>query len=335
MAKVQQEVIVGVFADREKAQQAVNQLRAAGFREDQIGVAARDGKKVKGATKVKGEGTKVEEGAVAGLAAGAGVGALWGLGIVAGILPAIGPAIAGGTLAAILSSTAAGAAVATLAGALIGLGIPEEEAEFYEKEFQSGKIIVTVKAGRRTAKAREILSRHGAYDIKSREETRSVTTRTGTLRGRTSKPRTTLGTKATRTVTHKEGEKTIPVKEEEIQVKKRPVKTGEVRVRKEVHVEPRTVEVPVTSEEVVIERRPAGRRAAGSNINPAGEEIHIPVSSEQVHIEKRPVVTEEVTVGKRKVSGTRRVSSSVRKEKVRVEKQGNPKVDENISVRNR
>jgi hypothetical protein len=56
--------------------------------------------------------THAAEGAVTGVAAGAGVGALWGLGILAGVLAAIGPAIAGGTLAAILSSAAAGAAMA-------------------------------------------------------------------------------------------------------------------------------------------------------------------------------------------------------------------------------
>ena len=54
--------------------------------------------------------THAKEGAIAGVAAGAGVGALWGLGILAGVLPGIGTAIAGGTLAAILSSAAAGAA---------------------------------------------------------------------------------------------------------------------------------------------------------------------------------------------------------------------------------
>ena len=62
------------------------------------------------------------------------MGALWGLGILAGIVPAIGPAIAGGTLAAILSSAAAGAATAGVAGALIGLGIPEDEAKRGEEK---------------------------------------------------------------------------------------------------------------------------------------------------------------------------------------------------------
>src|SRR5262245_38918665 len=146
MATTQHTLVVGVFESRDRAQQAVNELRRLGFREEQIGVAARDGGTVKGATKVKKGGTRVEDGAAVGLAAGAGVGALWGVGIMAGMLPAIGPAIAGGALATILSSAAAGAATATVAGALIGLGIPEEEARYYEEEFKAGRIIVTVHA---------------------------------------------------------------------------------------------------------------------------------------------------------------------------------------------
>jgi len=53
---------------------------------------------------------------------------------------------AGGTLAAILASAAGGAAAAGIAGALVGLGIPEDEAKHYDSEFQAGRTIVTVKA---------------------------------------------------------------------------------------------------------------------------------------------------------------------------------------------
>ena len=43
---------------------------------------------------------------------------------------------------------------------------------------------------------------------------------------------------------------------------------------------------------------------------------------EQVRVEKTPVVKEEVTVGKRQVHETEQVGGTVRKEEVRVEKQG-------------
>jgi uncharacterized protein (TIGR02271 family) len=106
----------------------------------------------------------------------------------------------------------------------------------------------------------------------------------------------------------------IQVREEELQARKQLVETGEVRVRKEVVTEHRTLEVPVQREVVVIERHaPTGVLV---------EEIRIPVSEEQVTLEKRPVVKEVVTVGKRVVQGTERVGGEVRKEVVRVERAG-------------
>ena len=152
---------IGVFEDHAQADRAVEELRRAGFRSDQIGVASKDPNA--GATTEKG--SHVLGGAVAGAAAGAGVGGLVALGILAGVIPGIGPAIAAGTLGVILANAAGGAAIAGLAGALIGLGIPEDEAKHYEGEFKAGRTIVTVKdtAGRNN-EAWTILQRFGAYN---------------------------------------------------------------------------------------------------------------------------------------------------------------------------
>ena len=51
---------------------------------------------------------------------------------------------------------------------MTGLGVSEEEARFYEQEFNSGRAIVAVKAGPRAAEAAEILRRHGGYDLQNR-----------------------------------------------------------------------------------------------------------------------------------------------------------------------
>ena len=297
---------VGVFEDRQHAQQAVNELRRAGFREDQIGVAVRDGQSVEGAKDVHGKGSKAAVGAATGVAAGAGIGALWGIGIIAGLLPAIGPAIAGGTLATILSSAAAGAAAAGLAGALIGLGIPEEEAKYYESEFQSGRTIVTVRAEDRYDEAVRILQRYHGHDYAGRAGV--------TASGQAACA--TTGAAATRSV---------QAQEEVLHPRKETVDKGEVRVRKEVHTEKKTLQVPVTREEVVIERHPASGRPASASDIKAGEEIRIPVREEEVHVEKQPVVKEEVVVGKKQVKDTKQVSGTVRKEEIKVETTG--KVD--------
>jgi hypothetical protein len=171
---------IAIFDDRAHAQRAIEQLKLAGFTEREIGVTARDTADADVDVDVAdgGKKTHAKEGAIAGVAAGASVGALWGLGILAGVLPGIGTAIAGGTLAAILSSAAAGAATAGIAGTLIGLGIPEEEAKYYDREFQAGRVVVTVDAGARFQEAQSILVRNSGRDMLTAPERAAAVART-------------------------------------------------------------------------------------------------------------------------------------------------------------
>ena len=287
--------VVGVFRDSAQAQQAVRALKQAGFTDEQIGVMSQDTGSAAVAAH-KDTGTRAGEGAAVGAAAGAGIGALWALGIAAGVLPGIGPVIAGGLLASVLASAAGGAAVAGLVGALVGLGIPEAEAKYYEGEFKAGRTLVTVRAASRSAEAWSILHSHGAYAADTASGART------------------------------EGGQTMEVREEHLHATKQPVETGEVRLRKEVVTEQQTLQVPVTREEVVIERHPVGGHATSSADIRPGEEIRIPVREEKVEVHKDVVVKEEVSVGKRVVSDTEQVSGTVRKEQVKVEKEGDVEV---------
>src|SRR5512135_2742886 len=171
MTTEQRSTVVGVFEDRRQADTAINELRQAGFREDQIGVATRraEGETLEATTAE--EGSRAGTGAITGALAGAGLGGLVGLGVIAGVIPVIGPVIAGGTLAAILANAAGGAAIGGLVGALAGSGIPEEEARYYQGEFEAGRTIVTVKADGRYDEAVTILRRHGAYDMQTAART--------------------------------------------------------------------------------------------------------------------------------------------------------------------
>lgn len=158
----QRTTVVGVFQEPRNAQRCVADLRQAGFQDAELGVASPERKDL-GLVKADSKESHAEEGAVAGLLAGAGLGAAWGIGIAAGVLPMIGPVIAGGTLAAIAASAALGAAAASVAGALIGLGIPEDEAAYYEEEFKAGRTLVTVKAGSRYDDATGIIRHWGGH----------------------------------------------------------------------------------------------------------------------------------------------------------------------------
>jgi hypothetical protein len=141
----------------------VDEVRRAGFRENQIGFVSRGEDNEVPTAVDETSNTLAAEGAMAGALAGAGVGGLVGLGILAGVIPVVGPAIAAGTLGTILLNAAGGAAIASVAGALIGLGIPEEEASYYEGEIKAGRYLVTVHADGRYEEAWNILQRHGAY----------------------------------------------------------------------------------------------------------------------------------------------------------------------------
>lgn len=343
MAMQQKRAVIGVFTDSAKAQRAVRELRDAGFTDDQIGVVGRDSQ---GTTTGKdGDADDADsyaaEGAATGVAAGAGLGALWGLGILAGVMPIIGPAIAGGALAAVLTSAAAGAAAAGLAGALVGMGIPKEDAEYYESEFKAGRTIVTVTAPGREHEVNAIFQRYGAYD-------RSTAPMSGTTTGEACHVGTTHQTAAQSSSqrlgatsgTHSasalhsgttssnlaSGQKTVQAVEEELQVRKQPSsKAGEVNVRKEVHTEHKTIDVPVTREEVVVERTtPTSRKAATGDFK--NEEIRVPIHEEEIRVEKVPVVKEEVSVRKRQVQGTEQVSADLRKEEIKIDKEGDARV---------
>ena len=151
-------VVVAALADPLEARECVEDLRAAGFSEDEIGLVAPDDDLDR---EEVAEHSMVAEGSVVGAVAGAGLGSLWGVAIAVGFLP-MGPVIAGGLLASLLVTAATGAALGSLAGALVGLGVPEEEAAHYEQKLHEGHVVITVKAEGRSEQALAILRRHNA-----------------------------------------------------------------------------------------------------------------------------------------------------------------------------
>jgi uncharacterized protein (TIGR02271 family) len=123
-----------------------------------------------------------------------------------------------------------------------------------------------------------------------------------------------------------EDQEHIELREEELRAEKERVKAGEVRLRKEVVEEEKTLQVPVTHEEVVVEKRPvSGRRPAEGRIG-EDEEIRIPLTEDEVRVEKTPVVREEVSLKKQQVQDTERVSETVRREEAWVDSAGDARV---------
>ncbi len=71
-------------------------------------------------------------------------------------------------MAGILAASLGGAAIGVAVGALISIGIPEEEARHYQKELEAGRTVITVKAQSGYANALQILRRNGAHGTTTR-----------------------------------------------------------------------------------------------------------------------------------------------------------------------
>ena len=169
--------VVGVFENRGRAEQAIEALERAGFRDDQIGIVT-PSLEAPGAGGAAGE---AGPGAGEGMATGGITGGVLGglLGAAASLLlPGIGPVLAGGILATTLGGAALGAAAGGLMSALTGMGVPEEEAHYYEGEFRSGHTIVTVKTNGRSQEAADILRDFGAHDAHTARDAAPRTERT-------------------------------------------------------------------------------------------------------------------------------------------------------------
>lgn len=155
MVMEQHLVVVGVFDDQAQARQAIEELRRAGFSDDEIGYLTR-------ATTAESndeERADVTTGAAGGGVIGGVLGAAAAL-----LIPGFGPAVAGGILIATLGGVVLGAAAGSIYTALVSLGVPERDASFYQQELQAGRTIVTVKSDGGEEQALAILRHHGAYN---------------------------------------------------------------------------------------------------------------------------------------------------------------------------
>lgn len=152
--------IAGLFHDRASAEQAIRELRNAGFPAEAIGVALRDRTAQDELVADTGAGSATAAGLVGGGLLGGLVGYLVGIGAL--LIPGVGPIVAGGALAATLAGAGIGAGAGGLLGALADMDVPEEEARHFETGFQRGDALVTVKAGNKVMQAMQILEHYGA-----------------------------------------------------------------------------------------------------------------------------------------------------------------------------
>ena len=164
--------VFGIYRDRRHAEQAVDALRAAGFRNSDVSVLLPDNVGSKDFAHEKG--TKAPEGTATGAASGGVLGGAlgWLAGIGALAIPGVGPFIAAGPIMGALAGAGVGGAVGGLVGALVGMGIPEYEAKRYEGRVRQGGVLLSVHADNSdwVKRAKDLLRDTGAEDVSSSGE---------------------------------------------------------------------------------------------------------------------------------------------------------------------
>lgn len=355
------QTVVGLFDHFDEAQAVVRDLEGAGFTRDSISIVGNDSsgeyaKQYGGGDKMND--TPAEQagsGAVGGTAVGAGLGILAGLAALA--IPGVGPIIAAGPLAAALGAgaatvagaTALGAGIGAASGALVGplvdAGIPRPEAEVYNEGVRRGGTLVTVRTNDRqdAEEASDIMSRHNVIDI----DDRSAQYQTGgwkydqkaepytadqlnTFRTSTvdttpvATPARTDTTATARTLDTNE-DAVLPVIEEELQVGKRQVDRGAVRVRTYITERPVEENIRLREERVNVERRPVDREVSTADVDAFKEQtFEMRETAEEAVVSKRARLVEEVVIHKDAQERTETIRDTVRRQDV--------DVDENASV---
>jgi uncharacterized protein (TIGR02271 family) len=105
----------------------------------------------------------------------------------------------------------------------------------------------------------------------------------------------------------------LDLREEELDINTYRVETGDVTLHKDIVEEERSVDVPVSHDQVIIEQRTVDHKPTDEPIT-ADETVHIPVTAEKIDVEKHTVVTGEISAHKRSVQETEQVHEVLRKE---------------------
>ena len=186
----------------------------------------------------------------------------------------------------------------------------DDDSRDYEREVSNGRPVVSVETSQDNMdRATEIMNRWGAINIERDGQS-------GTER----KPSAGRTEQAT-------GGRSIPVVEEELQVGKRAVNRGGVRVYSRVVDQPVEEKVTLREEHVNVERRPVDRPVtAADEANLRDQTIEVLETAEEPVVSKRAHVVEEIAVNKETTERTETVRDNVRRTEVNVD---------NVNDRNR
>jgi uncharacterized protein (TIGR02271 family) len=352
--------VVGLFDERAAAKAAVRELLGEGFTRGDIGMMAKrldDEPRDVEVEYVEEDGHEQVEDMAKGAGKGAAIGGAAGLllSLSALAIPGIGPVLAAGPLAALIAGAGVGATAGGLISGLTRLGLNDDDADTYAEGLRRGGTLVSVNApDGRADLAVSTLKRHGAIEIDKRAaEWRAEGWSGFDRQAATASPSTTSttprpladspGARAEVTAEHERvptrsmhaapesgagrdeftvpsAEEVIPVVEEELQVGKREVERGGVRVQKRVTETPVEEEVRLREEHVNVERFDTDYTFHGHESEAFKESlIEIKEAYEELVVNKKARVVEEVVINKETEEHTETVRETLRRTDVEVE----------------
>jgi uncharacterized protein (TIGR02271 family) len=325
--------VIALYDSFDHARQAVEALVDAGFSRDNISVVANDTSGEYGRYIANDGSMTTDDDVHAGEGAGFGavVGTLVGLG--AALIPGVGPVIAAGPAFAALFAgigAAGGAATGGLTASLVNLGASEDDAGHYAEGVRRGGALLTVHADDNSvSQVQDILERYNPMNIRESVDEWSSSGYTGFNENASDYSYSNTGTSTSGMSDSSYnrstgGEQKLEVVEEEIQVGKRQVEGGGVRIHKEVTETPVEEQITLREEHVHIERNPVNRPATEADFADAFREetIEMTERSEQPVVSKQARVVEEIIIGKDVNERTETIRDTVRRTDVEVEQMG-------------
>lgn len=327
--------IFGLFDDRSEAQRCIDRLTASDFDKGDISVLANkdvaDFRDADTRTVNDSEGSNAAKGAAAGAVTGGVLGGAGGLllGLGALAIPGIGPIVAAGPIAAGLTGAGIGAGTGAAAGGIIGAlqkaGVPEEEAHLYAEGIRRGGFLVSVTTDDQedVPEIQQIMMDCGAVDIHRRGE---YWKKDGFKQyDQAATPYTQEQIQSDRKLIQQASSDMMkfPIVKEDLQVGKRQVERGGVRVKSYVHEKPVEMPVELREEHVSVHRQPVDRPASASDFETFKEgTVELHEMGEEAVVQKQARVVEEVQVGKTADKRTETVRDTVRGTDVQVEQLG-------------
>lgn len=175
--------LLAAFTDRKSADNAIASLENGGFEAKDLSIITKDTKVESGSTLAG----NVADGTASGAVTGGVIGGAAGLLVGAGVIPALAGLLIGGPIAVALGATGlaaatisgvvTGAVAGSLIGALTGLGVPEEDAKYFDETVKEGGVLVAVAVDQDGEEARTILEKHHGgriISLKAKDQTSAM-----------------------------------------------------------------------------------------------------------------------------------------------------------------